>query len=231
MKFEEAKIGMEVIWNGSTKMKGTITIIDTPDKSVLVVSDDGFFKLWFFDASENPKFDLKTLKPYNSIQLTKKPPKFDIDLIDSKEFQDYFKSVVAKYTKEPLPNGTHITDVSIYKDGKTVVKDNQGNKGVSKCHHDDAFNLEIGVQLAVQRLAEKTPFIPKDGEVYYSILLSTSNACKSTFYECIFSDKLDIAIGNCFRTEEEAEKNRAKIISRYKTLLKYAEMIAKGDKG
>jgi hypothetical protein len=53
MKFEEAKIGMEVIWNGSIKMKGTITIIDTQDKSVLVVSDDEFFKLWFFDDSEN----------------------------------------------------------------------------------------------------------------------------------------------------------------------------------
>lgn len=230
MKFEEAKIGMEVIWNGSTKMKGTITIIDTPDKSVLVVSDDGFFKLWFFDASENPKFDLKTLKPYNSIQFTKKPPKFDIDLADSKEFQDYFKSAIAKYAKEFLLTETHITDVSIYKDGKTVVKDNQGNKGISKCHPDDAFNLEVGLQLAVQRLAEKTLFVPEDGKEYYSILLTTGEPYKSIFYECIFDDLLNKAMGNCFRTEEEAKKNKDKIISRHKTILKYAEMLAKGDK-
>lgn len=229
MKFEEAKIGMEVIWNGSTKMKGTITIIDTQDKSVLVVSDDVFFKLWFFDASENPKFDLKTLKPYNSIQFTKKPPKFDIDLIDSKEFQDYVEGVIAKYEGTFLPEDAHITYVSINKDGKIVTKDNKGNKGISKCHPDDAFNLEIGVQLAVQRLAEKTLFVPEDGKEYYSILLTTGEPYKSTFYECIFNDLLNKAMGNCFRTEEEAKKNKDKIISRHKTILKYAEMLAKGD--
>lgn len=158
-----------------------------------------------------------------------KIPKFDINLIDSKEFQDYFKSVIAKYAKEPLPNGTHITDVSIYQDGKIVMKDNKGNKGVSKCHHDDAFNLEIGVQLAGQRLAEKTLFVPEDGKEYYSILLSTGEPYKSTFYECIFDDLLNKAMGNCFRTEEEAEKNKDKIISRHKTILKYAERLAKGD--
>lgn len=158
-----------------------------------------------------------------------KIPKFDINLIDSKEFQDYVEGVIAKYEGTFLPEDVHITYVSINKDGKIVTKDNKGNKGISKCHPDDAFNLEIGVQLAVQRLAEKTPFIPKDGEVYYSILLATSNTYKSTFYECVFSNKLDRAIGNCFRTEEEAKKNKDKIISRYKTILKYAEMIAKGD--
>lgn len=228
MKFEEAKIGMEVIWNGSIKMKGTITIIDTQNKSVLVVSDDKFLKLWFFDDT---KFDLKTLKPYNSIQLTKKTPKFDIDLIDSKEFQDYFKSVVAKYTKEPLPNGTHITDVSIYKDGKTVVKDNQGNKGVSKCHHDDAFNIEVGLQLAIKRLAERLPFIPKDGEEYYSILPTSGTVYSSVYYEGIFSDAFNKAMGNCFRTEKVAKENKDKIMARYENILKLAELNAVGDEG
>lgn len=155
--------------------------------------------------------------------------KFDINLVDSKEFQSYAETVIAKYEKEFLPEGICLAYVSIHKNGKIIVKDDKGNKGISKCHPDDAFNLEIGVKLAVQRLADKIPFVPKDGEVYYSILLSTSSAYKSTFYECIFSDKLDRAIGNCFRTEEEAEKNKDKIISRYKTLLKYAERIAKGD--
>lgn len=227
MKFEDAKVGMKVHINHPevNYNEGFITSI-IGSGAVFVEplehkQEDG---VWFWEGTG--RYSL------NDLTLVKnKVPKFDVDLLDSKEFQDYFKSVIAKYTKEPLPNGTHITDVSIYQDGKTVVKDNQGNKGISKCHPDDAFNLEIGVQLAVQRLAEKTPFIPKDGEVYYSILLSTNNTYKSTFYECIFSDKLDVAIGNCFRTEEGAEKNKNKIISRYKALLKYAEMIAKGDKG
>ena len=89
----------------------------------------------------------------------------------------------------------------------------------------------MGLQLAIKRLAKKTPFVPKDGEEYYSILLSIEKPYKSTFYEYIFSDELNKAIGNYFRTEEEAEKNKGKIISRFKTLLKYAELIAKEDKG
>lgn len=165
MKFEEAKLDMKVISDGPLKIRGVITSIDDKEKSVQVQGARLGFNLWFFEDTRS-EYDIKYLKEDSRARYLDNPPKFDINLADSKEFQDYFKSVVAKYTKEPLPNGTHITDVSIYKDGKTVVKDNQGNKGVSKCHHDDAFNLEIGVQLAVQRLAEKTPFIPKDGEVY-----------------------------------------------------------------
>lgn len=231
MKFEEAKIGMEVIWNGSTKMKGTITIIDTQDKSVLVVSDDEFFKLWFFDDSENPTFDLKTLKPYNSIQLTKKPPKFDIDLRDSKEFQSYVETVIAKYEKEFLPEGTCLTHVSIRKDGEIVVKDNSGKTGISKCHPDDAFNIEVGLQLAMKRLAERLPFIPKDGEEYYSILPTSGTVYSSVYYGGIFSDAFNKAMGNCFRTEKVAKENKDKIMARYENILKLAELNAVGDKG
>lgn len=154
-----------------------------------------------------------------------KMPKFDINLIDSKEFQDYFKSVIAKYTKGPLPNGTHITDVSIYKDGKTVVKDNQGNKGISKCHPDDAFNLEIGVQLAVQRLAEKVKFVPKENQEYWGIGTTTGQplctTCNSALYDCL----IDMAIGNCFRTDDEALKHRDEIRKRFNKLIAYAKTL------
>lgn len=231
MKFEEAKIGMEVIWNGSTKMKGTITIIDTQDKSVLVVSDDKFFKLWFFDDSKDPKFDLKTLKTYNSIQLTKKTPKFDIDLIDSKEFHSYLNYVSNKYEKEFLPKGVYITDVSIHENGKIVVKDNKGNKGISKCHPDDAFNIEVGLQLAIKRLTERLPFIPKDGEEYYSILPTSGTVYSSVYYDGIFSDAFNKAMGNCFRTEKVAKENKDKIMTRYENILKLAELNAVGDEG
>lgn len=225
MKFEDAKVGMKVYIN-HPKVNYNEGIITSILKSGAVFveplehkPDDG---VWFWEGQD--RYSL------NDLTLVKnKVPKFDTDLVDSKDFQDYFKSVVAKYTKEFLPEGTCLAYVSIHKNGKIIVKDDSGNKGISKCHPDDAFNLEIGVKLAIQQLAKKAPFIPKDGEVYYSILFSTRNAYKSRFYECIFSDKLDRAIGNCFRTEEEAEKNKDKIISRFKTLLKYAELIAKED--
>ena len=49
------------------------------------------------------------------------------------------------------------------------------------------------------------------------------------YCEWNFSDMLNKAMGNCFRTFEEAKKNKDKIMSRYNAILKYAELIAKGD--
>lgn len=224
MKFKEAKLDMKVISDGPLKIRGVITAIDDKEKSVQVQGARLGFNLWFFEDTRS-EYDIKYLKEDPKARYVDSPPKFDINLADSKEFQDYFKSVIAKYAKELLPTETHIAHMYIHKNGKIVVKDNNGNKGVSKCHHDDAFNLEIGVKLAIQRLADKIPFVPKDGEVYYSILLSTSKAYKTTFYEYIFSNNLDRAIGNCFRTEEEAEKHKDEIIKRFNKLIPYAKTL------
>lgn len=225
MKFEDAKVGMKVHINHPKVNYNEGIITSTIGSGAVFVEPlkhkqgDG---VWFWEGTD--RYSL------NDLTLVKnKVPKFDIDLVDSKDFQDYVEGVIAKYEGTFLPEDVHITYVSINKDGKIVTKDNKGNKGISKCHPDDAFNLEIGLKLAIQRLAEKAIFVPEDGKKYYSILLTTGEPYKSTFYECIFDDLLNKAMGNYFRTEEEAEKNKDKIISRYKTLLKYAERIAKGD--
>lgn len=225
MKFEDAKVGMKVHINHPKVNYNEGIITSTIGSGAVFVEPlkhkqgDG---VWFWEGTD--RYSL------NDLTLVKnKVPKFDIDLVDSKDFQDYVEGVIAKYEGTFLPEDVHITYVSINKDGKIVTKDNKGNKGISKCHPDDAFNLEIGLKLAIQRLAEKAIFVPEDGKKYYSILLTIGEPYKSTFYECIFDDLLNKAMGNYFRTEEEAEKNKDKIISRYKTLLKYAERIAKGD--
>lgn len=226
MKFEDAKVWMKVYINHPqvNYNEGIITSISEHDRAVFVepLKHKQGDSAWFWEGTYI--YSLNALTPVKN-----KVPKFDTDLVNSKEFHSYLNFVSNKYEKELLPKGVYITDVSIHENGKIVVKDNKGNKGISKCHPDDAFNIEVGLQLAIQRLAKKTPFVPKDGEGYYSILLSTGNPYKTMFYEYIFSDELNKAIGNCFRTEEEAEKSKGKIISRYKTLLKYAELIAKED--
>lgn len=227
MKFEDAKVGMKVYINHPKVNYNEGIITSTIGSGAVFVEplehkpDDG---VWFWEGQD--RYSL------NDLTLVKnKVPKFDIDLVDSKDFQDYFKSVVAKYTKEFLPEGTCLAYASIHKNGKIIVKDDSGNKGISKCHPDDVFNLEIGLKLAVQRLAEKAIFVPEDGKDYYSILLPTGEPYKSMYCECIFSDMLNKAMGNCFRTFEEAKKNTDKIMSRHNAILKYAELIAKGDKG
>nr|DAW27409.1 MAG TPA: hypothetical protein [Caudoviricetes sp.] len=222
MKFEEAKVGMKVSGKGMT---GTIVAIDKSDKSCLISFIDDT-NLWFWER-DNSSF---TLKDIEVMSTDVKIPKFDTGLSDSVEFTNYLNTLKDKYNKL-LNVNTYVTEVSISENGTIKVKDNHGNKAKAKCHKYDAFNLEVGLQLAMKRLAKKTPFVPKDGEEYYSILLSIEKPYKSTFYEYIFSDELNKAIGNYFRTEEEAEKNKGKIISRFKTLLKYAELIAKEDKG
>jgi hypothetical protein len=225
MKFEDAKVGMKVHINNPKVNYNEGIIISTIGYGAVFVEPlkhEQGEGVWFWEGTDKYSLDDLTL-------AKNKVPKFDTDLVNSKEFNSYVKVISDKYTKEFLPEGVYLTDVSIRENGKIVVKDNKGNKGISKCNQIDAFNLEIGVQLAVQRLAEKTLFVPEDGKKYYSILITTGEPYESTFYECIFDDLLNKAMGNCFRTEEEAEKNRDKIISRHKTILKYAEMLAKGD--
>lgn len=226
MKFEDAKVGMKVYINHPkvNYNEGIITSIIESDRAVFVEPlehkhDDS---AWFWEGTY--KYSLNDLTPVKN-----KVPKFDTDLVNSKEFCSYVDAVSDKYTKEFLPEGAYLTDLSIHENGRIVVKDNKGNKGISKCHPDDVFNLEIGLKLAVQRLAEKAIFVPEDGKDYYSILLPTGEPYKSMYCECIFSDMLNKAMGNCFRTFEEAKKNTDKIMSRHNAILKYAELIAKGD--
>lgn len=224
MKFEKAKLGMKVISDGPLKIRGVITAIDDKEKSVQVQGARLGFSLWFFEDTRT-EYDIKYLKEDHRARYVDNPPKFDIDLADSKEFQDYFKSVIAKYAKELLPTETHIAHMSIRKNGKIVVKDNNGNKGVSKCHHDDAFNLEIGVKLAIQRLAEKVKFIPKENQEYWGIGITNGQplctTCNSALYDCL----IDMAIGNCFRTDDEALKHRDEIRKRFNKLIAYAETL------
>lgn len=114
------------------------------------------------------------------------------------------------------PNGTikvWYTD----EDGETVYK------GKAKCHPSDAFNPEIGIKLAVQRIAEKLnkPFIPTDGEAYFYV--DDNNSVYSTVNHNANVDVLNIAVGNCFKSRERAFSNRlaiAKRIERATELLK-----------
>lgn len=159
----------------------------------------------------------------------KKTPKFDVALYDSFLFRDYLNHIVAReaakvglilaglVASKYYPNGTikvWYTD----DDGETVYK------GKAKCHPNDAFNQEIGIKLAVQRIAEKLnkPFVPEDGEAYYYV--DDENLIYSTINHNSNKDALNIAVGNCFRKYKEAEANAAVIMKRIK---KAAELLKK----
>lgn len=149
----------------------------------------------------------------------KKTPKFDVALYDSFLFRDYLDHIAAReaakvglifaglVASKCYPNGTikvWYTD----DDGETVYK------GKAKCHPNDAFNPEIGIKLAVQRIAEKLnkPFIPKFGESYYYI--SYNGEIKVGIYNNALVDWLCVAMGNCFRNDKQALTNKNIIVKR-----------------
>lgn len=164
----------------------------------------------------------------NTQKPPKKPPKFDVALYDSFLFRDYLDHIAAReaakvglifaglVASKCYPNGTikvWYTD----DDGETVYK------GKAKCHPNDAFNPEIGIKLAVQRIAEKLkkPFIPTDGETYYYV--DDKDAVYSTINHNTNRDILNIAVGNCFKSYERALSNKGAItkhIERAAELLK-----------
>lgn len=149
----------------------------------------------------------------------KKTPKFDVALYDSFLFRDYLDHIAAReaakvglifaglIASKCYPNGTikvWYTD----DDGETVYK------GKAKCHPNDAFNPEIGIKLAVQRIAEKLnkPFIPTDGETYFYV--DDKDTVYSTINRNTNRDILNIAVGNCFKNYQRALSNKDTITKR-----------------
>lgn len=160
--------------------------------------------------------------------LSKKLTKLDTELCNSLLFQDYLNNIFAKEANEAgllmagldkvkcYPNGT-IKAWYTDEDGETVYK------GKAKCHPRDAFNPEIGIKLAVQRIAEKInkPFVPTDGETYFYV--DDEDTIYSTINHNTSRDILNIAVGNCFKNYERALSNKGAItkhIERAAELLK-----------
>ena len=158
----------------------------------------------------------------------KKTPKFDVALYDSFLFRDYLDHFAAReaakvglifaglVASKCYPNGT----IKVWyksEDDETVYK------GKAKCHPMDAFNPEIGIKLAVQRIAEKVnkPFVPTDGETYFYV--DDEGTIYSTINHNTNRDILNIAVGNCFNNYERALSNKGAItkhIERAAELLK-----------
>ena len=62
---------------------------------------------------------------------------------------------------------------------------------------------------------EKADFIPSDEQVYYYLAFDrdfSNTSIKNSFWGNRIFDRANYIIGNCFRTEKEAEDNKNKII-------------------
>mgnify|MGYP006879810230 CR=1 FL=1 len=161
-----------------------------------------------------------TVGTFENIQkLAKKSPKFDVALYDSFLFRDYLKHIAAKEAAKVGLLTAGVDKIKCYPNGtiKVWYTDEDGEtvyKGKAKCHSNDAFNPEIGIKLAVQRIAEKLnkPFVPEDNEPYYYV--DDENLIYSTINHNTNKDALNIAIGNCFENYQRALSNKDVIMKR-----------------
>lgn len=176
-----------------------------------------------------------TVGTFENIQkLAKKSPKFDVALYDSFLFRDYLNHIAAKEAAKVGLFTAGVDKVNCYPNGtiKVWYTDEDGEtvyKGKAKCHQNDAFNPEIGIKLAVQRIAEKVnkPFVPTDGETYFYV--DDEDTIYSTINHNTNRDILNIAVGNCFKNYERALSNKDVIMKR----IEIAKIVLKSlqDKG
>lgn len=165
----------------------------------------------------------------NLQKSTKKTPKFDATLSDSPFFRDYINGILELEADRAGMLTGGLGPVKCYPNGtiKVWYTDDDGEtvyKGKAKCHPNDAFNPEIGIKLAVQRIAEKLnkPFIPTDGETYYYV--DDKDTVYSPINHNTNRDILNISVGNCFKNYQMALSNKNAITKRIK---KAAELLKK----
>lgn len=103
---------------------------------------------------------------------------------------------------------------------------------IAKCHPDDKFDINKGLELAFKRLATALGVLPKwepkyDEEYFYVFDKQKGLATKKARRDWDLSGDLAIAVGNRFKTQEEAEEHASEIIERYQKLIAYAKELNK----
>lgn len=149
-----------------------------------------------------------------------RPPKFDVTQKDSADFRKYINEIFLREAEKyglPMSTGNSIKWSANGEIKVTFVDDDNKTKymGRAKCHPSDAFNPEIGIKLAIERAAQamNAPFIPEDGEAYYYV---GNDAIHIGVNHHENKDVFNIALGNCFKTFEQADANKEAIMKRIK---------------
>ena len=197
MKFEDAKEGLEVVVTGEHADRfpegAVIVDVDKNDFSVRLKGKSGM-NLWFWDInSREPKSQL------NAYDMS------DIHLKD-----DGFRKL--PLNTHPLAEylGLDPEKVKCYvdKDGG-IIKVKQGDvEAKAKKAPQDKWDFRLGMGLALCRLKEKvseSKKMPFQTPYFYAMTTEVTNHSIVGIYPSFFMDAIQYAMGNVFRTEEEAE--------------------------
>ena len=215
MKFEDAKVGMEVVVTGENAGRfpegAVITDVDKNDFSVRLKGAYGV-SLWFWDINSRDHE-----KPRNAYDMS------DIHLKD------------CGFRK--LPTTTHILaeylgldpeKVKCYVDKEnSIIKVKQGDvEAKAKKAPQDKWDFRLGMGLALCRLKEKLaePRKPAFMKPCYYVLKDGVVHCTAVgLLEDFIQDSVMYAMGNVFKTEKEAEDNTEEMLKRANMIIEFCK--------
>ena len=215
MKFEDAKVGMEVVVTGENAGRfpegAVIVDVDKNDFSVRLKGTHGLH-LWFWDInSREPK------SQRNAYDMS------DIHLKD------------CGFRK--LPTTTHILaeylgldpeKVKCYVDKEnSIIKVKQGDvEAKAKKAPQDKWDFRLGMGLALCRLKEKLaePRKPAFMKPCYYVLKDGLVHCTAVgLLEDFIQDSVMYAMGNVFKTAKEAEDNTEEMLKRANMIIEFCK--------
>ena len=215
MKFEDAKVGMEVVVTGEQADRfpegAVIVDVDKNDFSVRLKGSHGLH-LWFWDINNRGNESQR-----NAYDMS------DIHLKD-----DGFRK---------LPPTTHLLaeylgldpkKVKCYVDKEnSIIKVKQGDvEAKAKKAPQDKWDFRLGMGLALCRLKEKLAehrkpdfkeprhYVLKDGLVNHTTI---------GFFEDFIQDSILYAMGNVFKTQKEAEDNTEEMLKRANMIIDFCK--------
>ena len=217
MKFEDAKVGMEVVVTGEQADRfpegAVIVDVDKNDFSVRLKGAHGIH-LWFWDINSRDPYP-ETQR--NAYDMT------DIHLRDC----DFRK----------LPTTTHILaeylgldpeKVKCYVDKENgTITVRQGDvEAKAKKASQDKWDFRLGMGLALCRLKEKLAEHRKPAFMkpcYYVLKDGLVHCTAVGLLEDFIQDSVMYAMGNVFKTEKEAEDNTEEMLKRANMIIEFCK--------
>lgn len=215
MKFEDAKVGMEVVITGEQAKRfpegAVIVDVDKTDFSVRLKGAHGLH-LWFWDInSREPK------SQRNAYDMS------DIHLKDC----GFRKLPTTTHTLAEYL-GLDPEKVKCYVDKEnSIIKVKQGDvEAKAKKAPQDKWDFRLGMGLALCRLKEKLaePRKPAFMKPCYYVLKDGLVHCTAVgLLEDFIQDSVMYAMGNVFKTEKEAEDNTEEMLKRANMIIEFCK--------
>lgn len=217
MKFEDAKVGMEVVVTGEQADKfpegAVIVEVDKNDFSVKLKDAYGIW-LWFWDINSRD--------PYPETQRNA----YDMSDIHLKD---------CGFRK--LPPTTHLLaeylgldpeKVKCYVDKEnSIIKVKQGDvEAKAKKAPQDKWDFRLGMGLALCRLKEKLAEPRKPALMepcHYVVRAGVVNFTNMGLSGYSIQDSVMHALGNTFKTREEAEDNTEEMLKRASMIIEFCK--------